>query len=163
MVLQVSLPLEPVEPGLLEDRAGDNEDEQGDPEPLNLDLFEAMDIAGKAHKLVRRDPTALPAREIVRMATILGARALGLGERVGSLEAGKQADLVLIDARVPELTPLYDPYAHLVYAVKGANVRTVIVGGRVVVHDRAVLTVDAAEAMARCNAIQKRILKVLGR
>jgi len=129
----------------------------------NLDLFEAMDITGKAHKLVRRDPTAMPARDIVRMATIQGARALGLGDRVGSLEPGKQADLVLVDTRVPELTPLYDPYAHLVYAVKGANVRTVIVGGRVIVRDRAVLTADAAEAMARCAAIQKRILKVLGR
>jgi 5-methylthioadenosine/S-adenosylhomocysteine deaminase len=129
----------------------------------NLDQFETMDFAGKAHKLVRHDPTAMPARDIVRMATILGARSLGLGDRIGSLETGKQADLVLIDTRVPELTPMYDAYAHLVYAVKGANVRTVIVGGRVVVRDRTVLTVDATEVMARCTVIQKRILGVLGR
>ena len=129
----------------------------------NLDQFETMDFAGKAHKLVRHDPTAMPARAIVRMATIDGARALGLDDRVGSLETGKQADLALIDLRVPELTPLYDVYAHLVYSVRGANVRTVIVGGRVVVRDRTVTTVDAAEVMARCTAIQGRILRSLGR
>ena len=129
----------------------------------NLDQFETMDFAGKAHKLVRHDPTAMPARAIVRMATIDGARALGLDDTIGSLEAGKQADLALIDLRVPELTPMYDVYAHLVYSVRGASVRTVIVGGRVIVRDRTVTTVDAAEVMARCTAIQKRILKVLGR
>jgi 5-methylthioadenosine/S-adenosylhomocysteine deaminase len=129
----------------------------------NLDLFEAMDFTGKAHKLVRHDPTVMPARTIVRMATIDGARALGLDDRIGSIEVGKQADLALIDLRVPELTPMYDVYSHLVYSVKGANVRTVIVGGRVVVRDRTVTTVDAAEVMARCVAIQKRILGVIGR
>lgn len=129
----------------------------------NLDQFETMDFAGKAHKLVRHDPTAMPARAIVRMATIDGARALGLDDRIGSIEVGKQADLALVDLRVPELTPIYDVYAHLVYAVRGANVRTVLVGGRVVVRDRTVTTVDAAEVMARCTAIQGRILKALGR
>jgi 5-methylthioadenosine/S-adenosylhomocysteine deaminase len=129
----------------------------------NLDPFETMDFTGKAHKLVRHDPTAMPARTIVRMATIDGARALGLADRIGSLETGKQADLALIDLRVPELTPMYDVYAHLVYAVRGANVRTVIVGGRVIVRDRTVTTVDAAEVMARCAGVQKRILGVIGR
>ncbi|MCU0291734.1 MAG: amidohydrolase [Thermoanaerobaculaceae bacterium] len=129
----------------------------------NLDQFETMDFAGKAHKLVRHDPTAMPARALVRMATIDGARALGLDDRIGSIEVGKQADLALIDLRVPELTPIYDVYAHLVYAVRGAHVRTVLVGGRVVVRDRTVTTVDAAEVMARCTAIQGRILKALGR
>lgn len=129
----------------------------------NLDQFETMDFAGKAQKLVRHDPTAMPARALVRMATIDGARALGLDDRIGSIEVGKQADLALIDLRVPELTPIYDVYAHLVYAVRGANVRTVLVGGRVVVRDRTVTTVDAAEVMARCTAIQGRILKALGR
>lgn len=129
----------------------------------NLDMFEAMDFTGKVHKLSRRDPTAMPARDIVRMATIGGARVLGLDDRIGSIETGKDADLVLIDLRVPELTPLYDVYSHLVYSVKGANVRTVIVGGRVLVRDRTVTTVDVAAVMARCNAIKGRILKALGR
>ena len=71
--------------------------------------------------------------------------------------------LLVIDLRVPELTPIYDVYAHLVYSVRGANVRTVIVGGRVIVRDRTVTTVDTAEVMARCTAIQGRILKALGK
>ena len=124
----------------------------------NLDLFEAMDFAAKAHKLVRGDPTVLPARDVFRMATIGGARALGMADRLGSIERGKQADLVLVDVRSPELTPLYDVYSHLVYAIKGHAVRTVLVGGRVVVRDRRMLTVDTAEVMARARALQKRIL-----
>jgi 5-methylthioadenosine/S-adenosylhomocysteine deaminase len=129
----------------------------------NLDLFEEMDTAAKVHKLVRNDPTVMPAREVFRMATIGGALALGLGDRIGSIEPGKEADLVLIDTRIPELTPLYDVYSHLVYAVKGAHVRTVLIGGRVVVKDRVMTTVDVGEVMARSREIQKRILKSLGR
>lgn len=129
----------------------------------NLDLFEEMDTAAKAHKLVRNDPTVLPAREVFKMATLGGARALGLEDRIGSIEPGKQADLVLVDVSQPETTPLYDVYSQLVYAIKGAAVRTVLVAGRVVVRDRKMLTVDAAEVMARSRALQARILKRLGR
>ncbi|HEY7819031.1 MAG TPA: amidohydrolase family protein, partial [Vicinamibacteria bacterium] len=129
----------------------------------NLDLFEEMDTAAKLHKLVRQDATAMPAKTVFHMATLGGARALGIADRVGSLEPGKLADLVLIDARVPELTPLYDVYSHLVYAVKGGNVETVVVNGRVVVRDRRVETVDEAEAMAKANELKARILESLKR
>jgi 5-methylthioadenosine/S-adenosylhomocysteine deaminase len=129
----------------------------------NLDLFEEMDTAAKVHKLFRSDPTVMPATEVFRMATLGGAKALGLGDRLGSLEPGKQADLVLVDLRVPELTPVYDVYSHLVYAIKAGNVRTVIVGGEVVVRDRNLTTLDVNEVMARCNQIKQNILKSLGR
>jgi len=123
----------------------------------NLDLFEEMDIAARVHKLFREDPTVMPARVVFKMATLGGARALGMGDRIGSIEAGKQADLVLVDLRQPELTPLYDPYSHLVYAIKGGHVRTVLVGGRVVVRDGKMTTLDAEEVMARANVIRSHI------
>jgi 5-methylthioadenosine/S-adenosylhomocysteine deaminase len=127
----------------------------------NLDLFEEMDTAAKVHKLVRSDPTVMPAKEVFRIATRGGAKALGLDALVGSLEAGKRADVVLIDVRVPELTPMYDVYSHLVYAVKGAHVKTVLVDGRVILRDRKMLTLDESAVMAKAREIQKRILESL--
>jgi 5-methylthioadenosine/S-adenosylhomocysteine deaminase len=129
----------------------------------NLDMFEEMDSAAKLHKLVRGDATAMPAKTVFRMATLGGAKALGIGDRVGSLEPGKLADVVLVDARAPELTPLYDVYSHLVYAAKGNNVATVVVNGKVVVRDRRMETVDAREVMTKANEIKARILESLGR
>ncbi|MFQ5793235.1 MAG: amidohydrolase family protein, partial [Acidobacteriota bacterium] len=127
----------------------------------NLDLFEEMDTAAKLHKLFRGDPTVLPAREVFKMATLGGAQALGLAHRVGSIEVGKLADLALIDVRRPELTPLYDVYSHLVYAIKGAHVQTLVVGGRIVMRDRRMMTIDIEEVMSRAREIQKRILRSL--
>ncbi len=129
----------------------------------NLDMFEEMDTAAKLGKLVRQDATAMPAKTVFHMATLGGASALGMAERVGSLETGKLADIVLVDARVPELTPLYDVYSHLVYAVKGANVATVVVNGRIVVRNRRMVTVDEEEVMARANELKGKILESLGR
>ncbi|HEY7819338.1 MAG TPA: amidohydrolase [Vicinamibacteria bacterium] len=127
----------------------------------NLDLFEEMDTAAKVHKLVRSDPTVMPAKEVFRIATRGGAKALGLDALVGSLEAGKRADVVLIDVRVPELTPMYDVYSHLVYAIKGAHVKTVLVDGRVILRDRKMLTLDESAVMAKAREIQKKILESL--
>ncbi len=127
----------------------------------NLDMFEEMDSAAKLHKLVRQDPTAMPARTVFRMATLGGAEALGIDDRVGSLEPGKAADVVLIDIRRPELTPLYDVYSHLVYAIKGAHVETVLVGGKVVVRNGAVTTVDVREVIDAANRMKQQILRSL--
>jgi 5-methylthioadenosine/S-adenosylhomocysteine deaminase len=123
----------------------------------NLDMFETMDAVAKVHKLFRRDPTVMPARDVFRLATRDGARSLGLGDRVGSLESGKLADLVLVDASSPEATPLYDVYSQLVYTLKGSSVRTVVVGGRVVLRDRQSTTLDTAEVLARARAIARKI------
>jgi 5-methylthioadenosine/S-adenosylhomocysteine deaminase len=95
------------------------------------------------------------------MATLGGARALGLEGSIGSIEPGKLADIVMIDARVPELTPLYDVYSHLVYVVKGGDVGSVLVGGRFVVRDRRVTTVNVDEVLARARELQGRILESL--
>jgi 5-methylthioadenosine/S-adenosylhomocysteine deaminase len=123
----------------------------------NLDMFETMDAVAKVHKLFRRDPAVMPARDVFRLATRHGARSLGLGDRVGSLESGKLADLVLVDASSPEATPLYDVYSQLVYTLKGSSVRTVVVGGRVVLRDRQSTTLDTAEVLARARAIARKI------
>ncbi len=127
----------------------------------NLDMFEEMDTAAKLHKLIREDPTVMPAEKVFELATLGGAKALGLEESIGSIEAGKLADLVLIDARVPGLTPLYDVYSHLVYVIKGGHVGTVLVGGNFVVRDRKVTTVDVDEVMAKVREFRTRILESL--
>jgi 5-methylthioadenosine/S-adenosylhomocysteine deaminase len=127
----------------------------------NLDLFEEMDTAAKLHKLVQDDPTVLPAREVFAMATKGGARALGMEDEIGSIEIGKRADLALIDMRQPELTPLYDVYSQLVYATKGAQVKTVIVNGRIVLEDRQMMTLDAAEILRQARKIQTQIANSL--
>jgi 5-methylthioadenosine/S-adenosylhomocysteine deaminase len=129
----------------------------------NLDLFEEMDTAAKLHKLVHEDPTVLPAETVVYMATLGGARVLGLDDRIGSLEPGKLADMVLIDLQAPDLTPLYDVYSHLVYAVKARHVRTVIVSGKIVVRDREMLTVDTEQVLSKAREFREQLLDVLDR
>lgn len=101
----------------------------------NLDMFEAMDFAAKLHKAASQDPTVMGAATVVRMATIDGARTLGIDSLTGSLEAGKAADLVIVDTRRPHLVPMYHPESHLVYAVRGADVSHVMVEGELLVKD----------------------------
>jgi len=129
----------------------------------NLDMFEEMDTAAKLHKVFRSDPTVMPAKTVFRMATLGGAKALGIDDRVGSLEVGKLADVVLVDARVPELTPLYDVYSHLVYAAKGGNVSTVVVNGKLIVENHHVVTVDENEVLEKAREWQRRILESLAK
>jgi 5-methylthioadenosine/S-adenosylhomocysteine deaminase len=114
----------------------------------NLDLFTEMDMAAKLHKVSRLDPTVMDAAAVLRMATIEGARALGLDHRCGSLEIGKRADIIVIDTRKPHLTPLYHPESHLVYAVSGSDVCATIVNGRVLMKDRQLLHLDLEKIMA---------------
>jgi len=127
----------------------------------NLDLFEEMDSAAKLHKIMREDPTAMPAKTVFRMATLGGAEALGIADRVGSIEAGKLADIVLVDVRTPALTPLYDVYSHLVYAAKGGDVATVLVDGHVIVRGGRVTTVDTEEVLDHANTLKDEILESL--
>jgi len=113
----------------------------------NLDLFLEMDTTAKLHKVRTLDPTALDARTVVRMATIDGARALGLDDRTGSLEVGKQADLIVVDVNQPHLTPMYRAVSHLVYAVRGSDVSLSIINGTIVMQDGRLLTFDVEKAM----------------
>jgi 5-methylthioadenosine/S-adenosylhomocysteine deaminase len=114
----------------------------------NLDLFTEMDTAAKLHKVHRLDPTVMDAPTVLRMATSEAARVLGLQNRIGSIEPGKQADLIVVDTARPHLTPMYDPISHLVYAVRGSDVIHTIINGQVVMQDRQLLTLDLDEVLA---------------
>lgn len=117
----------------------------------NLDLFGEMSLAARLHKVRLGDPTVLPAPEVVALATREGARALGLGDRVGTLSPGKQADLIVVDMNRAHLTPLYDPYSHLIYAARGADVRHVMVAGRWLLKDRRLVTLDWGDLASRAR------------
>jgi len=124
----------------------------------DMDLFQAMDMTAKLHKVMRLDPIVLSAETVIRMATIDGARTLGLDGEIGSIEIGKQADLILIDTRKPHLTPIHHPASAVVYAAKGSDVQTVMVAGRLLVRDRRVATIDPEEALhqvARISGVLK--------
>lgn len=125
----------------------------------DLDLFGEMGTAAKLHKVATFDPTALDAGSALKMATRDGARAIGLGDRTGSLEIGKQADIIVLDARAPHLTPLYHPESHIVYAAGGADVRHVFVAGKPLVRDRRLLTLNIDEIMDRVNEIAGEIMR----
>jgi 5-methylthioadenosine/S-adenosylhomocysteine deaminase len=101
-----------------------------------------MRQAALLHKLETGDPRAIPARTALQMATIDGARTLGLEREIGSIEAGKRADLLIVSTASARQTPLYDPLSHLVYVTRGDDVRTTIVNGRVLMRDRRVDTMD---------------------
>jgi 5-methylthioadenosine/S-adenosylhomocysteine deaminase len=115
----------------------------------NLNLFEEMHLAALLQKWLERDAEALPAREVLRMATIQGARALGLDAELGSLEVGKQADVIVVDAAQPHLNPRHDPVALLVYSAQAADVTTVLVKGRLLLDERKLTTLDAESLLAQ--------------
>ena len=121
----------------------------------NLDLWGEMSLAARLHKVWGRDPTLMPAARVVALATREGAQVLGLGETTGTLTPGKAADLIVVDVNQPHLTPLYDPYSHLVYAARAADVRHVMVGGRWLLSDRQFTTLDwpalAASVRNQCR------------
>ncbi|WP_373499380.1 amidohydrolase family protein [Desulfococcus sp.] len=123
----------------------------------NLDLFQEMDTAAKLHKVSTLDPTVMDARTVIRMATAAGADAIGLGEVTGSLEIGKQADVIILDTATPHMTPLYHPASQIVYAAKASDVRTVIVGGRVLMSGGNIATLDLERISTEIDVISHRI------
>jgi len=123
----------------------------------DLDLMEEMDLAAKLAKITKMDPRALNAQAVVEMATIDGARALHMEKEIGSLEAGKKADIILIGLDAPNAVPMYDIYAQLAYALKGSDVETVVIGGRVVMRDKKLLTVDEPAAIAKAREYKTKI------
>ena len=125
----------------------------------NLDLFHEMDMVAKLHKAEKFDPTIMDAKTVVKMATTTGARAIGLDHRIGSLEVGKQADLIVIDTRAPHMVPMYHPESHIVYTAKSSDVRDVIIDGRVLVRNRKVLHLDVGEIMTNVREIAGHIKK----
>jgi len=129
----------------------------------DLDLWEEMDTAAKIHKVASGDPTVVSAVEALRMATIGGARAIGMGDEIGSLEPGKLADLIVVDPSGFHQQPLYDPYSTLTYSTKASDVVTVVVHGELLVDEGRVLTVDAAAVRERVAEYRERLAAGLAR
>ncbi|MDY6974406.1 MAG: amidohydrolase [Thermodesulfobacteriota bacterium] len=124
----------------------------------NLDLFTEMDMAAKLHKIEAMDPTVMDAVTVMKMATIKGAEALGLGDTTGSIETGKKGDIIIVDTDKPHLTPMYNPYSHLVYAARGNDVVHSVINGKLVMENRRLLTLDLDEIIGRARekAVQIR-------
>src|SRR5262245_9845828 len=129
----------------------------------DLYMFEAMRQASFLAKLSARDPTAVPAQTALDMATIGGARALQMDRLIGSLEAGKRADLIAVSMSAARQTPIYDPVSHLVYATRGDDVRTTIVDGKVLMMDRRLRTLDRAAAIAEANRLAAKVKAAVAR
>ncbi|HQU92504.1 MAG TPA: amidohydrolase [Pyrinomonadaceae bacterium] len=127
----------------------------------DLSMWEEMDTAAKLHKLISGDPKMLPAEDVFAMATIGGARALHMGDKIGSIEAGKLADIAIVDLDSLHQTPMYNIYSHLVYATKASDVRTVIIHGRVVMLDRRLLTLNESVIKRDANTYRQKIINSL--
>jgi 5-methylthioadenosine/S-adenosylhomocysteine deaminase len=123
----------------------------------DLDMFEAMRMASLLHKLQTGDPRVVSARTALEMATVGGARALGMESRIGSLETGKRADVILVDVSGARQTPMYDPVSHLVYVARGDDVRTTIVNGRVLMKDRNVSTLSEADVIRDARSWAEKV------
>ncbi|MDQ3068637.1 MAG: amidohydrolase family protein [Acidobacteriota bacterium] len=123
----------------------------------DLDMFESMRLASFLQKHANVDPRALPAKAALELATMGGARALGLDASIGSLEAGKLADVIVVGMSRARQTPVYDPVSHLVYATRGDDVRDVFVHGRVLMRDRLIRTLNRAAVLRDARAMQQKV------
>jgi 5-methylthioadenosine/S-adenosylhomocysteine deaminase len=117
----------------------------------DLNILSEMSTTAKVHKALSKDPTVLDAKKVLLMATRWGAEVLGLGHKVGSIEKGKIADIIIINLKKPHLTPLYDVYSHIVYAAMASDVETVMVNGKVVVSGGKLVTADESEILYRAQ------------
>jgi 5-methylthioadenosine/S-adenosylhomocysteine deaminase len=127
----------------------------------DFNMFEEMDLAAKLAKVTALDPQALPAATALEMATIRGARALGMEKLIGSLEAGKRADLIMVRLDRPNAVPLYDPISQMVYALKAEDVRDVMVNGKPVVRDAKILTLDEKAILLKAAEYRLKISQSL--
>jgi 5-methylthioadenosine/S-adenosylhomocysteine deaminase len=123
----------------------------------DLNILSEMSTTAKVHKALSNTPTALDAKTALLMATRWGAEALGLGEKIGTIEKGKTADIITINLKKPHLTPLYDVYSHIVYAAMASDVETVIANGKLVVSDRRLITADEDEILHKASDWGKKI------
>jgi 5-methylthioadenosine/S-adenosylhomocysteine deaminase len=123
----------------------------------DFNLFEEMDLAAKLQKVTTGDPQALTAQQALEMATIRGARALGMDREIGSLEPGKRADVISVQLSEPHAAPLYGIVSQLVYALKGSDVRDAMVNGRLVVRDRQVLTLDRRLVLSKAREFGAKV------
>lgn len=122
-----------------------------------LDMFEEIKSAAYLQKVSYEKASAISAEEVLKMATVDGAKVLGLEEDIGTLEVGKKADIIIIDLNKPHLCPVHDLYSTLAYSVNGADVETVIIDGKIVMKDRKIQTLDENEVMEKCNEIVQKL------
>ncbi len=128
-----------------------------------LSIIDELNQVAKVHKLVNHDRAAMPPIKVVDMATMGGARALHMEDKIGSLEIGKLADLIVIDTKAPNMVPMYNPYSALVYSANSANVKDSIVDGKLIMKDRVMLTVDEdqirKEALDYTEIVKDTVIK----
>jgi 5-methylthioadenosine/S-adenosylhomocysteine deaminase len=125
------------------------------------DMFQTMKTAALLHKGLQKEPTLLPADQVLRMATIEGAKALLWEKEIGSIEAGKDADLTIIDFKKPHLQPLYNETSHIVYSTKGADVDTVLVKGKIIMENRKLTTVNTEKILNLAAKTKQKLLAKL--
>ncbi|MBI5582462.1 MAG: amidohydrolase family protein, partial [Deltaproteobacteria bacterium] len=125
----------------------------------NLDLFQELSTAAKLHKVRLLDPTVMDAKTVLRMATIEGAKVLQMDRKIGSLEKGKKADLIVLDLKQPHLTPLYNLYSQLVYAAKGSDVTQVFINGKWVLKDRRLTTLELPPIFEKARGFARGIVR----
>jgi 5-methylthioadenosine/S-adenosylhomocysteine deaminase len=123
----------------------------------SLDMFAEMKMAGILHKGIKKDPTVISAAEVIKMATINGAAALGLDKITGSIEIGKKADIIIIDSNSLHMTPMYDPYSALVYSANGSDVDTVIIEGKIVMKNKVLINIDETSLKHKANILSEKI------
>jgi len=123
----------------------------------NLDIFHEMSMAAKLGKVSKHDPSVMDAKSVLRMATVSGAKALGLSDITGSLEPGKKADIIILDTHKPHLTPMYNPLSHLVYAARSSDVSTSVINGRLIMEERKILSFDISEAARKVKKAAQKI------
>ena len=127
----------------------------------NLDMIEEMASAARLQKVTKMDPRVLSARDVLEMATIGGARVLGMEDKIGTLEAGKRADVIIINLQQPKTQPVYSVESAIVYAASGSSVITTICDGKILMRDRKVLTVDVPAAIAKAKQYRDQVVKSL--
>jgi len=134
--------------------AGSNDD---------LDMITEMGSAARLQKISNMNPKALGAKQVLRMATLGGAQVLGLGDRIGSIEVGKRADVIILDLRQPRTQPIYDVESAIVYASNGSDVVTTIVDGKILMRDRKIMTVDVPAALEKATEYRDRVLAAISK
>ena len=127
------------------------------------DMFETMKTTAILHKGVNKNPTLMPAQQVLEMATIEGAKALSWEKEIGSIEIGKKADLAIINLNKPHLCPLYNEASHLVYATKSADVETVIINGKIVMENRNLTTLNIDKVMEVAEKTKNSLLERMAR
>ncbi|MGL4733677.1 MAG: amidohydrolase [Enterovibrio sp.] len=132
--------------------------------PMSGNTITTMDELGqvaKMHKLSTKNRAAMPPLTVVQLATMGSAKALNMADKIGSLEVGKLADLIVVDSKAPNMVPMYNPFSALVYGAYGANVRHTIVDGKILMQDRKLLTVDEHAIRNAALAFSEKVRKTV--